>query len=286
MSSSPWGRLLLVAVGGAVATAIWLAAARTTHGSTRWSRTNFRGRQLSLVAGLAAVVSLVVGVALLGTFAADVAPSSQSHLRRVAYAALIVGAASGLVGLVDDLVGDSSAKGFRGHLRQLRAGRVSSGLVKLVVIVAVAFLAAAVLAGGEPDAQLVVDAGVIAGSANLANLLDLRPGRALKVLLAVALPVTLLADPPVGIVAAWATGVATGLLAPDLRERGMLGDGGANALGGVVGVTLAAAGGLGVSVAVLVLLVIATGISEWVSFSRVIESTPPLRWLDGLGRRP
>lgn len=66
----------------------------------------------------------------------------------------------------------------------------------------------------------------------------------------------------------------------------MLGDAGANALGAMLGAAAAAslprsarAGALGVIVAL-------TLVSEKVSFTRVIERTPPLHWLDMLGRRP
>jgi UDP-N-acetylmuramyl pentapeptide phosphotransferase/UDP-N-acetylglucosamine-1-phosphate transferase len=77
-----------------------------------------------------------------------------------------------------------------------------------------------------------------------------------------------------------------GLLPLDLRERLMLGDGGANALGAVVGVAAVSALGPAPRLAVLVVVVALTVTSEYVSFSRVIERTPPLRWLDALGRRP
>ncbi|HVF20314.1 MAG TPA: hypothetical protein VNA14_08725 [Mycobacteriales bacterium] len=285
MTASPWSRLALVAVGGSAGWLAWWTCARATAASARWWRTNFRGGAVSLALGLAAAVVLVVG--LLGYVAAASSWSypGREDVRRVAVASLLVAAAAGCVGLVDDLVGDPTSKGFRGHLSSLRAGRVSSGLVKLVVIVAVAFVAAVVLSSGDHGLQLVADAGVIAGSANLANLLDLRPGRALKALLVVGLPVALLADPTVGVVAAWPAGVAAGLLPADLGERGMLGDGGANALGGAVGVALAAAGGLAVSAGVLLALVGLTAVSEFVSFSRVIDGCPPLRWADGIGRR-
>jgi hypothetical protein len=129
--------------------------------------------------------------------------------------------------------------------------------------------------GGQLD--LLLDGVVVAGSANLLNLLDLRPGRALKVAL---LGAAALGRP--GLV-----GVAAVLLPDDLAERTMLGDAGANALGAVLGLALAdrlrsrpsTAAAAGVLVAL-------TAASEVVSFSRVIDATPPLRRLDRLGRRP
>jgi UDP-GlcNAc:undecaprenyl-phosphate/decaprenyl-phosphate GlcNAc-1-phosphate transferase len=81
-------------------------------------------------------------------------------------------------------------------------------------------------------------------------------------------------------------GAAVALLVPDLRERVMLGDTGANALGSVIGlalvVTLTSRGRL-VAAGILLILNL---ISERVSFSRVIDAAPPLRAFDRLGRRP
>jgi len=69
-----------------------------------------------------------------------------------------------------------------------------------------------------------------------------------------------------------------------LGERGMLGDAGANAMGALAGYLLAVSlplWGLAVSAAVLLALNVA---SEKISFSKVIASFGPLRWIDGLGR--
>lgn len=284
MTASPGWRVVALVLGGIAGWTAWILCARLTRAHPRWARTNFRGRDVSVAGGLAAATALVVGAAAVG-FAAPLFRGETEHdVRRIAFAVALVGLGAGAVGLVDDLFGDPAAKGFRGHLRALRQGRCSTGLVKLVVI-GLASLAAAVLLGsGDVGPQQLVDAGVIAGSANLANLLDLRPGRALKVLLCVGVPVVVLAGPAVALVAAWPVGVAVGLLAPDLGERAMLGDGGANALGGAVGVALAASGGFVVSALLLAGLVVVTAVSEVVSFSTLIERSPPLRWADQLGR--
>jgi hypothetical protein len=66
----------------------------------------------------------------------------------------------------------------------------------------------------------------------------------------------------------------------------MLGDCGANAAGALVGLRLAAVPHRGVRAGVLAAVVALTLASEKVSFTAVIESTPGLRDLDRLGRRP
>lgn len=287
MSGGTWHRLVVVALGGLTSYLLVRVAMSAAGDRPRWRRRNFRDQDVSLVGGPVAAVGVLVGTVTAWTAAPALAGSDLvDDVRRVALAMAIAAAAAGAVGVYDDLAGDPASKGFRGHLRALRERRVTSGLVKVVVIVAAAAAAAATLAGGRPGVQLMVDAGVIAGTANMANLLDLRPGRALKLLLAVGVPVCLATAPAVGLVTAWPSGVTAGLFVDDVRERTMLGDGGANALGSALGVALAAAGGLMTSAAVLVGLVAATALSEVVSFSRVIDATPPLRWLDHAGRRP
>lgn len=126
-----------------------------------------------------------------------------------------------------------------------------------------------------------VDAVLVAGSANLVNLLDLRPGRALKVTTAAGL--ALLAPGRSRSMASALVGAAA-VLPEDLAGESMLGDCGANALGGLLGLALVR--GLGprgrlVAAATVTGLTLA---SERVSFTRVIESTPGLRELDAWGR--
>jgi hypothetical protein len=65
----------------------------------------------------------------------------------------------------------------------------------------------------------------------------------------------------------------------------MLGDTGANALGALLGLG-ATRLGRGGRLAVLAGLCALNGASEVVSFTKVIQRTPPLHWLDMLGRRP
>lgn len=248
-------------------------------------RTNFRGRTVTLAAGPALAAAAATG-------AAAGAPS-----RPAAAAALVAGLSAGAVGLYDDVVGarpeQKTAKGFTGHLAALRQGRVTSGIVKIAGLGAAGLAAAALLAadshtrsargrraGGTLD--VLLGAGVIAGTANLVNLLDLRPGRALKAGVLLGTP---LLPGPAGGLAAGPVGAAAALLPADLDERVMLGDGGANALGALLGVALAARTGPVGRAAALAAIAALTAASERVSFSQVIQNTRGLRELDALGRR-
>jgi UDP-N-acetylmuramyl pentapeptide phosphotransferase/UDP-N-acetylglucosamine-1-phosphate transferase len=241
-------------------------------------------------------VSLTGGPALAGAAAVTAAAGAPGPA--AAAAALAAGLGAGAVGLYDDLVGsrpEQRAKGFHGHLAALRRGQLTSGVVKIAGVGAAGLAAATLLDAGRTGvprpartragtlAGVLLGGAVVAGAANLANLLDLRPGRVLKVGLLVGIP---LAGGPAGGLAAGPVGAAAGMLRSDLDERTMLGDCGANALGALLGTALVArTGPLGRALALAVIGGL-TAASERVSFTRVIARTPGLRQLDELGRRP
>jgi UDP-N-acetylmuramyl pentapeptide phosphotransferase/UDP-N-acetylglucosamine-1-phosphate transferase len=247
------------------------------------ARTNYRGREVSLAGGVALPLGATAG-AVVG------AENGQ-----VAAAAAIAGLGSGLVGAYDDLVGvreeQRYAKGFHGHLAALRRGQVTSGMVKLAGVGVCGLGAAMMLTRNRTGrcrwnrtVDLVLDTGIIAGTANLVNLLDLRPGRALKAGIMAAAPLASRSGPARG-VAAGTLGAAAALIPEDLGESTMLGDSGANALGALLGTTMAARTGRVGRVVLLAGLVGLTAASERVSFTKVIASTPGLRQLDEFGRR-
>ena len=271
-------------------------------------RTNFHGRTVSLRGGVGAAAGAVMAAIEVGRLTRDASAPALSAPRRgarVGLAATLATAAGGCAGLVDDLDagahdGDAPAKGLKGHLSALAQGRITTGALKIAVIGSGALIGGVLLArhrsagaGGRPLAASAADAVssavAIASWANLLNLLDLRPGRALKAASIVSAP--LLATPgadgePTRLLAAGTLGVSLTALPEDLLENTMLGDTGANAVGALLGTSLAChprpvvRAGAALGAVGLIL------ISEKVSFSRVIADTPVLAALDGLGRRP
>jgi hypothetical protein len=250
---TPAVRRFVAGAGLATATGWWLER-RPPAGDRAWQRTNYRGRTVSLVAGPALVAATVAtGPGVAGA---------------------VAGLGAGVAGAYDDRHGDAAAKGFRGHVAALRRGRLTTGAAKVVGISLSSLCAAACLRGRR---DVLLSGAVIAGSANLVNLLDLRPGRALKVGVAAG---AVLGQPGV-------VGSCAALLPADLAEQRMLGDAGANALGAVLGVALVQQlRSRAARQAVLAVLVALTAASERVSFSAVIDRNPALRRLDQLGRLP
>ena len=248
-------------------------------------RRNFRDRPVPTAAGLfpvLAVLAIEAGRSALGAFGLGDEPGHDLARPLVLFAC--VGFA--FLGLVDDVVGTEKDRGFRGHLHALANGRLTTGLAKVVGGAAIALVLVGTAGGLVSGKRLIADAVLIALAANVANLLDRAPGRAIKVALCAWVPLAIVArGDAVGVGIAPVMGAFTGLLPDDLRERVMLGDTGAYALGGVLGLAVVLDVGRGPRNAVLVVLVALTLAAELVSFSGVIERVPPLRAFDRLGRR-
>jgi UDP-GlcNAc:undecaprenyl-phosphate/decaprenyl-phosphate GlcNAc-1-phosphate transferase len=243
--------------------------------SSRWRRINHAGSPVTLAEGPVAVLAALAGSAV---------GSAAGSPGGIGAAAAMAATGAGAVGAYDDLYGTAQAKGFRGHLRALRAGTITSGTIKIAGVGASALLASMIIGCRRPGrlsgrlAEGVLDAMLIAGTANLTNLFDLRPGRAAKVVLLLGAGMFAVGSAPY-------VGAATGCLPADLGERAMLGDCGSNALGAGIGTVAAARLPVAGKLIALLAVTALTAASERVSFTAVIEATPALQWLDRLGRR-
>jgi UDP-N-acetylmuramyl pentapeptide phosphotransferase/UDP-N-acetylglucosamine-1-phosphate transferase len=262
---------------------VWVAGRQALNHSSL-ARRNYRDRLVATAGGLVVALAVLVvegGRAVVG--AAGFGAETPTAIRLGVVLAVVTFA---LLGLVDDLVPDSTARGFRGHLGALLEGQLTTGGMKLAAGAAAALVLASIVRPGDHVWGLVRDGLVIALAANLANLLDRAPGRMLKCSAAafVALVVAAGGAAVVGAVAV-AVGAGLALVLDDLHERVMLGDTGSNAIGAALGIGAVAAFSPGVRTVIAGGLILMNVASEVVSFGRVIEAVPPLRALDRAGRR-
>jgi UDP-GlcNAc:undecaprenyl-phosphate GlcNAc-1-phosphate transferase len=255
-------------------------------------RSNYRGRRLPFPLGVlipAAATLALVPLMLI----ARLAPAEIFHPEIVPVALYALGVA--LLGLIDDTLGepggrrgpaeggDTHPRGWRGHASAVMRGELSTGALKAAGSLGLALLAMDLL--GLSDGRWLLAAAVLVLATNVFNLLDLRPGRAAKAFVALGAGLAIGAGElrtlwTLGLLAAPAL-VAGGY---DLRERGMLGDTGANVLGALAGLWLVLTlSGVGQLIALAVLLAI-TVYGELRSISELIERTPGLRELDSWGR--
>jgi UDP-N-acetylmuramyl pentapeptide phosphotransferase/UDP-N-acetylglucosamine-1-phosphate transferase len=264
--------MLTAAAAGAITLGTRRALAAVPPGGAElWTRRNHRGETVTLLAGPA----LATGIAA-GTLLPAGAPA------RARWNTTLAVSATAAIGGYDDLRGATATKGLRGHLSALSRREVTSGAVKAGAIGLTGVVAARGIAPTRGLAANLLDGALIAGGANLLNLFDLRPGRALKVALLAGPAVVL----PGGAPLAPVMGAALATLPDDLAERSMLGDCGANSLGAALGCALVVGAGPWARVAALAGVTGLTLASERFSFTAVIERIRALAWFDGLGRRP
>lgn len=190
----------------------------------------------------------------------------------------------GFIGLLDDLLGDKSTKGIKNHIKKTFGGTLTTGFLKAFTGLVLSFIASAKISSGL--LEFITNLFVISLFTNTINLLDLRPGRAVKSFLAISfilmisnisrtfdiLPLLMLH------IISWV------YISYDLKETCMLGDTGSNVLGIALGYYSALL--LDLSVKIILLLVL-TGInvlSEKVSITDIIEKSRILSYLDRLGR--
>jgi UDP-N-acetylmuramyl pentapeptide phosphotransferase/UDP-N-acetylglucosamine-1-phosphate transferase len=267
--------VLALAAAIVVAPATWRALV-----AGGFVRENYRGRELPFPFGIVIVFAAVVALvplALLGRFVDDGALPSELSLV-VPYA---LGVAC--LGLADDVL-SGAERGWRGHGRAILRGGFSTGALKAVGALGLALYVLAT-AGGRDDGEYLLAVAVLVLATNLFNLLDLRPGRSVKVfvLLGAGLTAGAWDARPLAALGLFAAPVLVAG-AYDVRERAMLGDTGSNLIGGLAGLWLVLTlSTLGLAIATGV-LVIVTAYGEIRSLSALIDRTPPLRFLDSIGR--
>lgn len=245
-----------------------------------YTQRNFRDKLVPVGSGIILTSTLIAGLGI----TALIYDMNLQALSQVSYGLVIWVLGVAFFGLLDDLLGDRSTRGFSGHFRQIKHGKVTTGVLKalgsgaLSLFVAVGF--------SEIPLILILNALILVLMVNTFNLLDLRPGRALKVFLVFWLALFVAARasqvwPFLGLF--WAPAML--LLRVDLEEKAMLGDVGSNVLGAVIGFSLVLSLGTAGKLIALAILVLIQLLTERYSISAAVEKVGPLRKFDEWGRK-
>ena len=167
---------LLAFVAGAVVVRVLAAGASDVLAAPALRRRNYRDHELATAGGILLVLALVPIEAVRAVLELlDLGREGSSEARALVLLACL---GFGLLGFVDDVLGTAADQGFRGHLRALGERRITTGMMKLAGGGALALV---LVATARPTTgwRLVPDALVVALAANLVNLLDRAPGRAI-----------------------------------------------------------------------------------------------------------
>lgn len=257
-----------------------------------WVRNNYRGQRVPYFSGVILAASVVIADALLSTF-----PHVQlmkSNVETEAFLLVVIGLT--LLGLLDDRFGTRDTGGFRGHFTQMQKGRWTTGSIKAIGGGLIALMAAILLDGWpslkllnsemmQVGGPLLMGAVLIALSANTVNLLDVRPGRAIKG----SLILLLLGAGYLDYRHAWMFGIIVGILVGyilfDMRAESMLGDSGANMIGGMIGLLHVSVMPIWAQLFLVVSLGVLNLYAETHSISEMIYRTKWLKLLDNWGIR-
>ena len=159
--------VLVLSVVLTTSTASWLLQDSVPHALERSGmlRANYKGAHVAPALGIVIALSAIAGYSMLAAL-------TRADERTLAVVLGMV--VSAFIGLLDDVAGRDSGKGFHGHFgRPFSARGVSTGVLKAVFVSLAAVIASRSVFG--PPWQVLLRAAGIALTANLFNLLDLRP---------------------------------------------------------------------------------------------------------------
>lgn len=267
-------------------TLLLLLGTRELFDSLTLKRENYRGALIpSALGGIIVITIIVVELGMVLMVRTGALEENWNVWWDYSFMVLISGIA--LLGLIDDIGGRERVSGFRGHILAIGRGRITSGFIKAGAGFALSMIAVNVFSNSL--GELFLNTFLVALTINLINLLDKRPGRAIKGfwLLYVVVVITNRGLDSTFLNQSASVLASSLVLFPgDMRERFMLGDTGSNVLGATVGLGLALGLANWPKLGFVLALLLLNVLSEFYSFSRAIERSSIIRFIDRLGGIP
>ncbi|MDR5658174.1 glycosyl transferase [Serpentinicella sp. ANB-PHB4] len=239
----------------------------------RYAR-NYRGELVPCCMGV--VYPLVTII----TFLFLISTSNQNIVITLCFLFSII--AMSFIGLLDDLMGDRTSLGFKGHLRACIKGDITTGFLKLIFGGLVAVVVSLILSNCYYS--IFINAIIIALSCNFINLMDLRPGRALKIIIIILAIFILTAESNLKPYIYIILGFAITYFPQDIKGLSMMGDVGSNSLGVSIGIIMSISYSLNARIVIMIFLLLMHIITERYSLTKIIEGNSILNFLDKLGQ--
>ena len=187
-----------------------------------------------------------------------------------------------LVGYLDDSTVDKSNKGLKGHIKQLFKNKITTGMLKALAGFGISLYISLSISNNLQE--IIINTLLISLFTNFMNLWDLRPGRATKVFILIAIIGFFLSISYTQYYFALFICLSLIYIKGDLTATYMLGDTGSNLLGIFLGICFAIDLGFYYKIALVVFFIVMHIFAEKVSFSKIIAKNKLLNKIDMMGR--
>ncbi|WP_101773009.1 glycosyl transferase [Peptostreptococcus faecalis] len=237
---------------------------------------NYKNQLIPVGMGISFIPAVVVNAFIFLYFTVDPYQSVKIYI-------LLFGIFSMcFAGIIDDSLGNRDITGLKGHFTSLFKGKLTTAGFKALLGGFIGLMISATLTKSIPN--IIVSTLVIALSTNFMNLLDLRPGRALKVYTFFAFIIFIFASAFDKTVMMIIIPSVIAYFHRDIKAMAMMGDAGSNVLGVTLGIFIVMSFNIQIQITCLMLLILVHIVTEKFSLTKIIENNKVLNYIDGLGR--
>lgn len=275
---------LVLFLSGFIGTSILIPFFKNMLVSSNLVRPNYKGEQIPVGMGIIFLPMLIIN----SIFVLFITKSNIAYIYMFLFGIMSMFFA----GIIDDTIGNRDVSGLGGHFRSLLKGNLTTGGFKALFGGFVGLMISVTVS--RNIIEIIVNTLVIALSTNLMNLLDLRPGRAIKVYLVIMIGFFLGAKDGVKDIINSKMEIRNMVMLmfpnvlsyfrSDLKAKSMMGDTGSNVLGISIGIIFVIWFSYKARVLWLLFLIFMHILTEKYSLTKIIENNKFLNKLDKLGR--